>query len=301
VDRSDFRYVDFDRRALSPEIATLFPDWVPGDERVMVFCPHDDDGPLGAGYAILAAQANGGEVFVGIFCDGWAGYSTPAEASTIVAQRAEETVQAYAQLGIAADHILRLNYPDFGLWPRIGWRLPDDRPGTMAQTVPALRRLRITRLLVPNGYREHIDHEATYRIGAYDGPQAGDAILAEHGPASPIRSFAQYAVWADLSPEDALVQGRPAYLRANRAIVAPPSVEETITAAVRCWASQQQVIAGIMAARRAHRVRHGRAVELYLAFDPRPTLDYTPYHALIAQISGESTSSNQEESDALHL
>ena len=140
---------------------------------------------------------------------------------------------------------------------------------------------------MPNGYREHIDHEATYRIGAYDGPQAGDPILAEVGLVPPIRSFAQYAVWADLSPEDALVKGRPDGIRANRAIVAPPTVEERITRSVLYWESQQQIIAGIMAARRAHRVRNGRAVELYLAFDPRPALDYTPYHNLIAQISGE--------------
>ena len=92
----DFRYVDFDKRVISQEIATFFPGWVPGDERVMIFCPHDDDGPLGAGYAILAVQANGGEVFVGIFCDGWAGYSKPEDASTIVARRAAETINAYA-------------------------------------------------------------------------------------------------------------------------------------------------------------------------------------------------------------
>jgi hypothetical protein len=283
----DFRYVDFDNRVITPNITTLFPGWVPGDERVMVFCPHDDDGPLGAGYAILAAQANGGEVFIGIFCDGWAGYSTPEEAPTIVARRAAETINAYAHLGIPADHIIRLNYPDFSLWPWLGWHLPGGQTGTMAQTISILRRLRITRLLVPNGYREHIDHEAAYRIGAYDGPQVGDAILAELGLASPIRSFAQYVVWADLSPEDALVKGRPANLRANRAIVAPPAIEDRITRSVLYWESQQQVIAGIMAARRAHRVRDGRAVELYLTFDPRPTLDYTPYHTLIAQISGE--------------
>lgn len=283
---SDFRYVDFDRQVITQEIATLFPGWVPGDERVMVFCPHDDDGPLGTGYTILAARANGGEVFVGIFCDGWAGYSTPEAASTIVARRAAETVNAYADLGISADHIIRFNYPDFGLWPWMGWHLPGGREGTMAQTIPTLRRLRITRLLVPNGYREHIDHETTYRIGAYDGPQAGDAILAEIGLAPPIRSFAQYAVWADLSPEDALVKGRPAAIRANRAIVALPAVEDRITRSVLYWESQAQVIARIMAARRAHRVRDGRAVELYLAFDPRPTLDYMPYHNLIAQIGG---------------
>jgi hypothetical protein len=154
----------------------------------------------------------------------------------------------------------------------------------MAQTIPALRRLRITRLLVPHGYREHMDHEAVYRIGAYDGPQVGDAVLAEQGLAPSIRSFMQYAVWSDFSPEDALVAGRPSYLRANRAIVGPPELEDQITRSVLCWESQLQIIAGIMAARRANRIHQGQALELYLAFDPRPTLDYSPYHSLIAQI-----------------
>ena len=284
---SDFRYADFDQQALSGDIATLFPGWVPGDERVMIFCPHDDDGPLGAGYAILAAQANGGEVFVGIFCDGWAGYSKREDAPTIVARRAAETLKAYADLGIAADHVIRFNYPDFSIWPWMGWHLPGGHEGTLSKTIPALRRLRITRLLLPNGYREHLDHEATFRVGAYDGPQAGDAILAELGLVPPIRSFAQYAVWADLSPEDALVKGRPDGIRANRAIVASPALEDRITHSVLFWESQLQIIAGIMAARREHRVREGRAVELYLTFDPRPTLDYTPYHNLLARINGE--------------
>ena len=281
---SDFTYYDLRKGLRSYSIELLFPNWQEGEERVMILCPHDDDGLLGAGYAILAALTNGAEVYLAIFCDGWAGYSTPEEAATIVERRREETVAAYGTLGVLEDHILRFDYPDFGLWPWLGWRLPGGQEGTTAKTLPAFRELGITRLLVPNGYREHIDHEATYRIGAYDGPQVGDAILADLGIAGPVCSYLQYAVWGDFSPEDALVTGSSTRLRANRAIAAKLVVEEKIRAAIRKFQSQQQVIAGILDARQRNRVRDGRALEIYLAFDPRPPLDYEPYHQMIEAI-----------------
>ena len=280
----DFRFADLRRRLLSDDIGLLFPGWQAEDERLLVLCPHDDDGVLGAGYAILAAQERGAEAHLAVFCDGWAGYSRPEEASTIVARRRQETVAAYALMGIPAERIHRLDYPDFAVWPWLGWRLPTGQEGISAQLVPLMRRLRVTRLLLPNGYREHQDHEATFRAGAYDGPQVGDAVLGEVGLAPPIRSYLQYAVWADFDPEDALVAGEPSCLRANRAIVAPATIEERIEEAVAAFASQRQVIAGVMETRRRHRVCGGRALELFLAFDPRPLLDYRPYHALLAEI-----------------
>ena len=280
--KADFTYHDLREKVRCRDIDLLFPDWQEGKERVMVLCPHDDDGILGAGYAILAALANDAEVHVAIFCDGWAGYSTPEEAATIVQRRREETVAAYGILGIPEDHILRFDYPDFSLWPWLGWYLPSGREGTIARVLPRMRELKPTRLLVPNGYREHIDHESVFRVGAYDGPQVGDAILAEYGLAEPIRSYLQYAVWGDFSPEDALVAGAPVELRANRAIVTLPEVEDRIGLAVERFESQRCVIAGILEARRRNRVWQGQALELYLAFDPRPPLDYEPYHRLIA-------------------
>jgi len=279
-----FAYIDLRRRVRSDQIDLLFPGWQGEDERVLVLCPHDDDGVLGAGYALLAALANGAAVHVAIFCDGWAGYSRPEDEAAIVARRRQETLAAYAALGIAEGRIHRFDYPDFSVWPWLGWKLPGGQEGTTGRTLPVLRRLRPTRLLVPNGYREHIDHEATFRVGAYDGPQVGDAILAKLGLADPIRSFLQYAVWGDFSPEDALTAGAPLDLRANRAILAPRAVEEQIGQAITLFASQSQVISGVLAARQRNRVRREHALELYLAFDPRPPLDYEPYHRLISDI-----------------
>jgi len=215
---NSFTYFDFQRMTRSHDIALLFPGWQPDDERVVVLSPHDDDALLGAGYLIQAAHANGGEVYLLILCDGSAGYSTPEEKDTIVAVRRGETVAAYGILGLDEAHILRCDYPDFSLEGYIGWRLPDGSPGTMRRILPELRRLRVTRLLIPNGYREHIDHEATERIGRYDGPQVGDPVWSDLGLAPPVRSVLQYAVWGDFSPEDALVHGRLPALRASRTI-----------------------------------------------------------------------------------
>lgn len=282
-DRGDFSYYNLRARLKSDHIGLLFPGWEADNERVAVICPHDDDGLLGAGYAILAALANGSEVYLFIFCNGCAGYSTPEEKETIVAQRKGETVRAYQTLGISAENIVRFDYPDFSLLPNIGWLMPWGKEGTLPRSLQTMRELRITRLLVPNGYREHVDHEAACRIGAYDGPQVGDNILADWGGAPPIRSLLQYAVWGDFSPEDALVTGSDLALRGNRAILAHFGVEETVQKGIREFRSQERVIERLIEARKGRR-RGERVIEVYLAFDPRPDLDYAPYHEAISAI-----------------
>ena len=57
ITAGDFRYYDLRQRTASSDLGVLFPDWKPGDERVAVFSPHDDDAALGAGYAMLSALA----------------------------------------------------------------------------------------------------------------------------------------------------------------------------------------------------------------------------------------------------
>jgi len=279
-----FVYYDLRARVRSHDISLLFPDWQ-REERVMVFSPHDDDAVLGAGYAILAASSNGAEVYVCVFCDGWAGYSDPDGARTIVARRRRETIAAYESLGIPKDHIVRLEYPDLSLSSWLGWRLPGGAEGAAAKLLPKMRELRPTRLLIPNGYREHVDHEAAFRMGVHHGPQVGGAILAEYGSSERIRSYLQYSVGGDFSPEDALACEASACLRANRAIAAPVEVEKLILGAIGEFGSQSQVIARNLEAREVNRVRGNRALEVYLTVDPRPPLRYAPYHDLVKRIS----------------
>jgi LmbE family N-acetylglucosaminyl deacetylase len=280
----DFTYFDLRSGTRSGDIATLFPGWQTGQEHLVVFVPHDDDLILGTGYAVLAAQANGAQVSAIIFCDGRAGYSRPEERNTVVATRREESTTAYARLGIPPEHIIRLEYPDFSAFSRMGWLLAGGQSGSFAIIIPVLRKLRATRVMIPNGYREHIDHEAVARIGAYDAPQVGDPIVVDWGEPVPVRSLLEYGVWSDFTPEDALVHRAPPVIRANRALAAPRRAEEAVAHALQAFQSQQQIIAGLLQGRQARRLSDGRVIEVYRWFDPRPPLDYRPYCAAVEKI-----------------
>ena len=282
-----FIYYDLRQGIKSQDIGLLFPDWQGKQERVAVVCAHDDDGVIGAGYLILAAIANGAQVYQVIFCDGCFGYSTPEEKETIHERRRLENIASCHTLGIPEENIIRFEYHDFSLLPNMGWYLPDEQLGTMARFLPAMRKISPTRLALINGYREHIDHETAYRIGAFDGPQMGDPIIAEYGRTPYIRTYLQYATWGDFSPEDALVKGTSSQLRANRAIQVPLEVEERVSESIQKFESQQQIISGILKQRLEGRFQDGKGLELYQVFDPRPPLDFKPYHHFIKAINSK--------------
>jgi len=219
-------------------------------------------------------------VYVCILCDGRAGYSRVEEQATIVQVRIDESLRAYARVGLDAKHVFHLGYPDFSLRNYVGLRLSNGGEGAMRSLVTLMREARITRLLIPNGYREHSDHQAAYDMGRYDGVQAGDPVAVDWGTPSTIKSVLEYSVWGDFAPEDALVQGRDPRIRANRAIVVDEDAERAIGLALREWESQEQIIAGWLQARRKRECGWG-LLELYIAFEPRPALDYDPYTALV--------------------
>ena len=154
-----FTYCDTNTKAVSSDIDLLFPGFGK-DEVLVVMSPHDDDAIIGAGYAMLAAQQAGAEVYVMIFCRGDAGYSTVEEKDTIEEVRKRETDACYGRLGIPADHIIRLNYPDFSAIGHWGWEKADGKPGDMPTILRFLREQKVTRVMIPNHYHEHIDHLA---------------------------------------------------------------------------------------------------------------------------------------------
>lgn len=280
--RSYFRYYDLNRRIKCENIDILFPSWGK-EETLAIFSPHDDDAILGAGYAMLASLSANAEVYVFIFCDGCGGYSLPKQKDSIVRIREEESTKAYAQLGIDEDHIFRLGYHDYSVTPYLGWKLPSGVEGTLMDTLPRLREINATRLLIPNGYREHIDHTAVSQVGVYDGPQVGDPVLADLGEANPIKSYVEYAVWGDFSPWDSLMNARKTVLRGNRVIAAGDNIEEKIRNSIRQFKSQKDIIRDLIAYRDARRFQNNY-IEIYLDLDPRPTLDYKPYKNYLKQI-----------------
>jgi len=280
MDNWSFTYCNVDDRSVSGDINALFPGFG-GDEVLLVMSPHDDDAVIGAGYAMLAARQAGAEVYVMISCRGDAGYSTVEEKDTIEEVRVQETCECYARLGLDRDHIVRLNFPDFSAISRWGWEKADGAPGEMPTVLQFLRDRKVTRVMVPNHYHEHIDHLATYMMGSYNAPQAGDAMLVDHGTPHAVRSTLEYSVWADLDPENALVSGRDVNLRANRVLVAGGEVEAAIDRAIEAYVSQGQIIENLVASRKARRTAKGGFVEVYIAFDPRPKISFQPYVSLI--------------------
>ena len=271
-----FQYCSIDKNEVSCDINAIFPGF--GDREVLaVMSPHDDDAILGAGYAILAAKQAGADVYVVIFCRGDAGYSTVEEKETIEDVRKAETFDCYARLGIPADHILRLNFPDFSAIGNIGWEKADGKPGDMPVILRFLREKQVTRVMIPNHYHEHIDHYAAHMMASYDVPQAGDAALVDHGTPHAVVSVLEYSVWADLAPEDALVHGRPSNLCANRILVADSSAEEKIDDAIAAYVSQGEIIKNLVNARKERRTAADTYVEVYLTFDCRPKINFRPY------------------------
>lgn len=268
----NFIYYDLAAKTTSKTLDLFFPGFEPPAESIVILSPHDDDAFLGAGYLIQAAREAGAAIKIIIICDGRAGYSRIEDKAGIVERRKEETLAAYQELGLKPADLFRLDLPDFSALHYLGWQLPNGKTGLFAQLVPLLRRLRVTRLLIPNGHREHIDHTAVYLAGIFFGPQVGDAVIADWGSAPPLKTSLVYSVWADFPAP------------ADRAILAPLAAEEKVMAALQKFASQARVIQSLVAAR-AGRRQANQVLELYQTLDPRPPLDFSPIWEQIIGLS----------------
>jgi len=265
----------------SQSIETIFPDWENGRERVAVFGAHDDDPLLGAGYAMSAAADNGAELYAVIFCRGDCGYSTPDQKDSIVETRRVENENAFVKFGVPKENITRFEYPDFSLRRFAGNKLEGGEDGTCLKIIDFIRSNKITRVLIPNGYREHFDHTAAYEMAVYDIIQAGDPVVGDIGAPQKVKTTLQYSVWADFSPEDAIVNREKDFaIRANRAILCPQAVETRIFEAVSEYESQAQIIKNLMHSRKERYTGQGW-LELYIELDPRPKLDFLPYVKLV--------------------
>lgn len=273
---SERNYFDIPRNIFGESPDILFQDWNPADESVVILSPHDDDAVIGAGYMIDMLLHANIPVKIIIFCKGDAGYSVAGLRDVIVDTRKEETLLAYSHLGMAAEDIVMLDKPDFGLRRHVAWDGVGHENGLFGEMIRLLRKFKTTRLFIANGNREHIDHTAVYEIGLYHGIQSSDPILADFGLPVKLRSVHVYSVWADFSPEDALVAGRSTDLRANMGMVVDKIVEEHINESIRFYVSQGQIIENLIRMRASKQSKKGW-VELYQLINPRPRLPYAPY------------------------
>ena len=283
------RYIDINNRIISNKIEILFPYWNERNERICILSPHDDDAIIGAGYVISAAVKSGIEVFIIMFTIGDLGYSNISQKNNIVEIRRQETLKAYKRIGIKEENIIRFNYSDLSLFRLIGWMPEDNIKGCFKDIITILRKLKITRLLIPNHYRENLDHHALSIIGAYDMPYVGDPVFVDWGDPYKISSILEYSVWSDLAPEDAIICKRKANLRANKIIIVSQDIEREVCAGISDFKSQGDIIKGLIESRKERVDSNGNYIEVYLAFDPRPKLDFKPYINFINNIESDSS------------
>lgn len=275
-------FFDLNQKSSSQKETLLWENWEE-NEHVVIFSPHDDDAVLGCGYLIRHFTKKNIPVSIVIFCEGDAGYSTAEERDTIVLRRKKETIACYEKLGVHKENIHYMGVPDFSLFSYSTRFALDGKKGTFDPLVTLLRKIRATRIFVPNGYLEHQDHEAVYNCGIYDAVQSSDPILADLGEPICLKSVTVYAVWADFSPIDAMVSKRETQIRANCGILSDESAEEAVIDAIRSSQSQLAIIDNLIAQRQSRKMGRGWA-ELYQKMQYRPSLDYSRYQALIDQI-----------------
>jgi len=277
-------YFDIQNRIFGDDPGIVLPHWNKRDESVVVLSPHDDDALLGAGYMIDALLNMDVPVTVVIFCRGDAGYSEASLRDSIVDIRKTETQNAYMKLGLTAGNVILLDKPDFGLRRHVAWDGLGKENGLFGEMIRLLRQRSATRLFIANGYKEHSDHTAVYDVGMFDGIQSSDPILADFGKPTRLQSTHVFSVWADFSPEDALISGRETDLRANMGIAVDDDVEERIIEGLRCYVSQGKIIDGLIRMREEKRSDKG-FIELYQLMDPRPKLPYAPYVDWVNRLS----------------
>ncbi len=105
----------------------------------LIVAPHDDDLVLGMGMTTHAAIALGVEVHVAVVTDGSRGYHRIEDRDKVAHQRKAELLRAAQQLGMDAERIHGLGYPDGSLSLYEGCREPGRFPG-VAQSLTGMIR-----------------------------------------------------------------------------------------------------------------------------------------------------------------
>lgn len=224
----------------SEQVGEAFAPWQGPGERWLFVAPHDDDIVAGAGITFLAALAEGIEVHAAVTTDGRMGYCRPEQRQTISQVRQEEARRSFALLGLPAERLSLLRFPDCSLTPYRGRRLlaeGQDDPAAIAGAVGLqnsfphlLRKVRPTRVFLPSATDLHPDHQivnAEMQISLF---HAQGSIWPELGaPIESIPALYEYATYSDFaSPPEIRVGGTAAMLR-------------TKLEAIRAYASQEQI------------------------------------------------------------
>lgn len=167
-------------------------------QKIMVVCPHDDDGIIGVGGLIAVLAEEERDVSVVIMTDGRLGYSRSEDRATIVETRVKETVDAYHSLGVRREHIRFLGYPDMSLWPYCCWETPGGETGAYRMLLVELRMFAPQVVFIPNPADIHPDHRATFEIARVAIWQAQKPVAADMGNPITIQNVFAYQTWQGL-------------------------------------------------------------------------------------------------------
>jgi LmbE family N-acetylglucosaminyl deacetylase len=204
--------IQFDRRdgrktISSGNPADIWSGWQNEKEVWLFIAPHDDDIVCGAGLTFLAAIQNKIEVYSAVISNGRMGYCTLEQRPTIVQVRREETQASFAYLGLPPENLYLFNYDDGSLTQNMGRRFARDSEdsnsiagatGLQNTLTWLLRKVRPTRVFIPNRLDLHPDHKAVHYETVISIFHAQGKIWPELGEVIDTLPFLyEYATYAD--------------------------------------------------------------------------------------------------------
>lgn len=191
----------------STDPAGVWTDWKGESERWLFVSPHDDDIVCGAGLTFLAAIESGIEVHAGILSNGRMGYCTSQQRNTIKQDRHNETRASFAYLGLPMDRLYQFDYDDGNMSQETGRRFASDSDdprvidgavGLQNTLTWLLRKVRPTRVFLPNRLDLHPDHKAVHHETVISVFHAQGGIWPELGASlDVIPILYEYATYSD--------------------------------------------------------------------------------------------------------
>jgi len=231
------RLVGTERRK-ADTLAGVSRRWQGENERFLFISPHDDDVVLGGGLLIQLAQRENIPVHVIVVSDGSMGYCTEEQKENISEIRRQETYESFKALGVPAENIIWMGFPDSILSDSCGRKAAQsDDPksiegfvGLQNSFTKYIRQIAPTQCFLPTSSDLHPDHKVVHQEFLISLFHAAGNIWPELG--SPIENVPyvhEMAVYCDF-PE-------PPNLRMKT----PESLLEKKLEAIAAFKSQQQI------------------------------------------------------------
>lgn len=188
--------------------ADIWTEWQGNDECWLFVGAHDDDTVIGAGLTLLAGLANHISIYAAFFTNGIMGYCSSEQRRDIVRIRQEEADRSFAHIGLPKENLYRFNYNDGNLMRELGRRFaepntPNARCGAIGlenDMTWLLRKVKPTRIFLPNHRDLHPDHRAVHMDLIMSIFHAHGEIWPELGePITKIPKLYEYATYSNFA------------------------------------------------------------------------------------------------------